>query len=121
MSRVIPFIYVKDAEEAIAMYQKAFHAHLDRPLQTYPNSHKIEHASLNIFGDNIFIGDTLDHKEQHMFLTIECPQVEDVIQAFHVLKEDALIHVPIVFESEPSTYAFSLKDKFGISFLVYQK
>lgn len=121
MSRVIPFIYVPYAEEAIETYQKAFKAYLDRPLVTYPNSHKIQHASLVIFGDHIFIADTQDKTEQHMFLTIECPNQEDVVHAFQILKEDAEIHMPIMFESDPSTYAFSLKDKFGVSFLVYQR
>lgn len=121
MSRVIPFIYVKYAEEAIATYIKAFHAHLDKPLVTYEHSHKIQHASLVMFGDHIFIADTQDNIEQHMFLTIECPHQEDVVRAFEILKEDADIHMPIIFESDPSTYAFSLKDKFGVSFLVYQR
>jgi len=125
MSKVIPFIFLEDAKTALALYKKAFNGSIEGPItdlgeQTGNESlnGKIAHASLNILGQTLFIGEATDaNKGQQSFLAVECDTIDQVILAYDILSEDAAIHMPL----DEETYAFSLVDSFGVSFLVYQK
>jgi uncharacterized glyoxalase superfamily protein PhnB len=125
MSKVIPFIFLEDAQAALTLYKLAFNGSIEGPITDLGEqtgneglNGKIAHASLNILGSTLFIGEATDaNKGQQSFLAIECDTIDQVIQAYDILSEEAVIHMPL----DEETYAFSLVDRFGVSFLVYQK
>lgn len=125
MSKVIPFIFVEDAKAALALYKLAFNGSVEGPITDLGEqsrneawSGKVAHTSLVILGHTLFIGEATDaNKGQQSFLAVECDTIDQVILAYDILSEDATIHMPL----DEETYAFSLVDTFGVSFLVYQK
>lgn len=125
MSKVIPFIFVEDAKAALALYKQAFNGSVEGPITDLGEqsgneawSGKVAHASLVVLGQTLFIGEATDANEgQQSFLAVECDTIDQVILAYDILSEDATIHMPL----DEETYAFSLVDTFGVSFLVYQK
>jgi len=129
MSRVFPFISVDDSQSAISLYKRAFIVEeigsptyysefYDDPLI----ANKIAHMALSFEGSPLFINDAHEQPdvEQSRFtVNVEVESKDKVKKAFHALKEDAK---HIYYEPTDlgwSDLGFSLKDQFGVIWMVY--
>lgn len=131
MNRVFPFLSVDGAKAAIELYKQAFDARIVGDITTYeefypddPDKNHIAHATLQIEGSPLFIGDAKDqpYKEQvRITVNVELSTKEKVQHSFNVLSKEAF-HVYY----EPchvgwSDLGYSLRDKFGILWMVYER
>ena len=129
MSRVFPFISVDDAQAAISLYKQAFTVkEIGTPTyysEFYDDpsiANKIAHMALSIEGSPLFINDAHEQPEsdQSRFtVNVEVDSKDKVNKAFHTLKEDAKY---IYYEPTDlgwSDLGFSLKDQFGVIWMVY--
>ena len=121
MQRTMLQLYLKDCDEAIELYKKAFDATVDA-IYREPESNLIAHAEIKIFGQcvsfmekspEIIIGNTM----QFCFHFGEGNE-EIVKKAYDVLKDGAKIDMPLG-SCEWSPCIFSLIDKFGVNWLLF--
>ena len=131
MNRIFPFILVEDAKEAIDFYIKAFNAKLLGDITYYKEwddqaqyPDKIVHAALRIEDSQMFIADAINEREdqqERFTVNIELSSKEAVLQAFEVLKENA---IKLYYQPQDvgwSELGFSLKDQFKVLFLIYYR
>ena len=131
MNRIFPFILVEDAKKAIEVYINAFHAALLGDITYYkewddqaPYPDKIVHAALRIEDSQMFIADAINEREdqqERFTVNIELSSKEAVLQAFEVLKENA---IKLYYQPQDvgwSELGFSLKDQFNVLFLIYYR
>jgi uncharacterized glyoxalase superfamily protein PhnB len=129
MSRVFPFISVDDAQSAITIYKQAFKVEeIGSPTyysEFYDDpsiANKIAHMALSIEGSPLFINDAHeqpDAEQSRFTVNVEVDSKDKVKKAFRVLKEVAK---HIYYEPTDlgwSDLGFSLKDQFGVIWMVY--
>jgi uncharacterized glyoxalase superfamily protein PhnB len=131
MSRVFPFISVDGARDAIELYKQAFQATLLGDITTYgeffpeeEGNENIAHAAILIEGSPMFINDAKDqpYKEQsRVTVNVELPSVEKVEHSFQELAKTAkeVFYPPQDVGWSESGY--SLRDAFGIVWMVYYR
>lgn len=129
MSRVFPFISLDDAQSAISLYKQAFIVEeIGSPTyysEFYDDpsiANKITHMALSIEGSPLFINDAHeqpDNEQSRFTVNVEVESKDKVDKAFRVLKKDAK---NIYYEPTDlgwSDLGFSLKDQFGVIWMVY--
>lgn len=129
MNRVIPFLSVDGAKEAIQLYERAFDAKVVGDSTTYdaffpdhPDKDKIAQVTLSIEQSPLFLCDAKDqpYKEQdRITISIEHATIEQVQTSFDVLQETAkeVFYPPTNLGW--SDLGYSLRDEFGILWMVY--
>jgi uncharacterized glyoxalase superfamily protein PhnB len=129
MSRVFPFISVDDARKAIEIYKQAFTTE-EIGMPTYykefyddPSiANKIAHMALSIEGSPLFINDAHeqpDSEQTRFTVNVEVASIDKVYKAFDALKKNAknIFYKPTNLGW--SDLGFSLKDQFGVIWMVY--
>jgi len=115
-------VYVKNAREAMKLYETAFGA-TGQIYQTFDNG-TIGHAEIRVFGqtislmetnaDEVIVGNTMQ------FMLDMGDGYENFVQKAHdVLMVDAIRYDGPVGECEYSKNIFSLVDKFGVSWMIF--
>lgn len=120
MLRSLMQVYVKGSIEAVNLYQKAFNAEI---LCLYPDDKGgYMHSELNVHGQVLAVSEITEkpiegNNMQFCFHFGEGGEIH-VKKAYEVLKDEAIIHVPI----GPCDYSpcmFSLVDKFGVYWCLF--
>lgn len=131
---LIPHLHFCDnCEEAIALYEKAFHTKAEsivysREYETIVSDgdgvsdeslddHRIAHAVMTIHGQKIFLNDRFGNKDRSLncavHLIMMFPSVEELLASYEVLKEGSTVIDP--FEKLPySELSGNFIDKFGV-------
>ncbi len=120
MLRSMMQVFVRNSTEAVALYQKAFHAEL---LCAYPDDRGgYMHSELNAYGqilavseisEDVAIGNTM------MFcFHFGAGHEKEVQKAYDVLKEEAVSYTP-VGPCDYSPFQFTLIDKFGVHWCLF--
>lgn len=128
MSKIFPFISVDNARKAIMLYKHAFHARDVGEITLYKdmieNSYDdgIAHAALAIDDAMLFINDARDQPDVDQLrftINVELQSQEKIMHAYDVLKHDAknIYYQPMALGW--SDLGFSLKDQFGVIWLIY--
>ena len=121
MIRSMFHMYVKNAHEAMTLYETAFGT-TGQIFHTFDNGN-IGHAEINVFGQTISLMET-DADEvvvgnNMQFILDMGAGYENFVQNAHdVLMVDAIKYDGPVGECEYSTHMFSLVDKFGVNWLI---
>jgi len=112
-------LYLKNCDQAIELYQKAFDATVDAVYRD--ESNLIAHAEINVFGQCVafmeqesdcIIGNTM----QFCFYFNKGDE-EIIKKAYDVLKDGAKVELPLG-SCEWSSLIFCLVDKFGVNWLL---
>lgn len=129
MNRVFPFISVDNAADAIELYKRAFGAKeigdrtFYREFYDDPTiKNKIAHVTLSIEDSPLFINDAYEqpNTDQSRFtVNVELSTNDKVVHAFHVLRETAQTIFYEPMNLGWSELGFSLKDAFGVLWMVY--
>ena len=122
---LIPHLHFCDnCEEAIAIYEKAFHTkaesivyNRDYAPNEYPNDNRIAHAVMNIHGQKVFLNDRFGNKDKSLncavHLIVMFTSVEELLACYEFFKEESTIIDP--FTKLPySELAGTFVDKFGV-------
>lgn len=122
---LIPHLhFCGDCEEAIAIYEKAFHAKVESVVlnRDYsPNNcqddNRIAHAVMYIHGQKIFLNDRFGNKEKSIdcavHLIVMFPNVEELLACYEFFKDGSTVIDPFV-ELPYSKLAGNFIDKFGV-------
>lgn len=111
-------------EEAIAVYEKAFHTKAETIVHNYdydPKEHQndsqIAHAVMYIHGQKIFLNDRFGNKEKSpdcaVHLIVMFPDAEELLSCYEFFKEGSTVIDPFT-ELPYSRLAGNFIDKFGI-------
>ena len=112
-------LYLKNCDQAIELYQKAFDAAVDAIYRN--ESNLIAHAEINVFGQCVafmeqesdcIIGNTM----QFCFYFNKGDE-EIIKRAYYILKDGAKVELPLG-SCEWSSLIFCLVDKFGVNWLL---
>jgi len=111
-------LYLKDCDEAIELYKKAFGATVGAIYRD--SEDKVMHAEVKAFGQCIAFmeRDTESIVGNTMQLSFESDNEEIIKKAYDVLKDGAKIELPLG-ACEWSSCIFSLIDRFGVNWLFY--
>jgi PhnB protein len=115
-------VYVVGSDKAIEFYQRAFNAKL---LCAYPNDDgTLMHSELDVYGQVLAVSEANTNKPvtgntMQFCLHLGEGQAAEVYRIYEVLKEGAASHEP-VGDSGYSKHCFSLVDKFGVSWCVFE-
>ena len=136
MTKVSPFLtFSGNCTQAIEMYEKAFKAQIEYKA-TYSQANKNEynntneaqkdwiyHAQLKIGKQTIMmcddddsdlnVGDGKEQRKSEVCLCVEFSAKEELMYAYDVMKEDAIILEPMSSASYSEAFVL-LEDKFGI-------
>lgn len=129
MSRLFPFISVDGAQTAIELYKQAFNVEEIGKPTFYTEffddptiANKIAHMAISIEGSPLFINDAHeqpDSDQSRFTINVEVSSRDKVHKAFNKLKETSK---HIYYEPKKldwSDVGFSLKDQFGVIWMVY--
>ena len=121
-------LYVKEADKALAFYQKAFGAELNGKVHWDDANGKIVHAEINVFGQIVSLSEWLyfdgvyeeavTGNVMQMCLHFEKGNEETVHKAYEVLKEGAEIYNP-PGDVGYSECGFGVVDRFGVSWCIW--
>jgi PhnB protein len=112
-------LYLKNCDQAIELYQKAFDATVGAIYRN--ESNLIAHAEINVFGQCVafmeqesdyIIGNTM----QFCFYFSKGDE-EIIKKAYNILKDGAKVELPLG-SCEWSSLIFCLVDKFGVNWLL---
>ena len=122
---LIPHLhFCGNCEEAIAVYEKAFHTkaesivyNRDYAPNEYPDDNRIAHAVMNIHGQKVFLNDRFGNKDKSLncavHLIVMFSSVEELLACYEFFKEESTIIDP--FTKLPySELAGNFVDKFGV-------
>ena len=122
---LIPHLhFCGNCEEAIAIYEKAFHTkaesivyNRDYAPNEGPDDNGIAHAAMNIHGQKVFLNDRFGNADKSLncavHLIVMFPSVEELLACYEFFKEGATIVDP--FEKLPySELSVNFVDKFGV-------
>ena len=121
MIRSMLQVYVKNAHEAMKLYETAFGA-TGQIYATFDGG-TIEHAEINVFGQTISLME-IDTDEvvvgnNMQFIFDMGAEHENFVQKAHdVLMVDAIKYNAPLGKCEYATLMFSLVDKFGVNWLI---
>jgi PhnB protein len=118
-------IYVKNSNQAITLYQKAFNSEIKCNHKNDDGT--VGHAELNIYGQILAIceardAETVTGNIMQFCLHFGEGKEEFVKKAYDVLKEDCMkLTAPITSPGECpwSSCLFGLIDKFGVNWCIY--
>lgn len=122
---LIPHLhFCGDCEEAIAIYEKAFHTKAESIVlnRDYsPNNcegdNRIAHAVMYIHGQKIFLNDRFGNKEKSIdcavHLIVMFPNVEELLACYEFFKDGSTVIDPFT-ELPYSKLAGNFIDKFGV-------
>lgn len=121
MLRVIPTFHCGGrCEEAIALYQKAFDLKIDRQGKD-EQTNMIYHTEARIGEQQIRLSDGGMEREKiqvdSLFLAIVFDTVEEVKEAFDILKEEGIV-IQFPHATDFATCISELKDKFGFKWFL---
>jgi len=120
------FNFAGQCEEALYLYERAFHAHISRLIRNRdvrPDNaagHLIYHAEMLIGDQRIMASDNMDlpfNPSLSLSLTVTMDTKEEVLQAYEILKEGG----KIVYPPESTLYSscfVSLTDRFGFRWVI---
>lgn len=122
---LIPHLhFCGNCEEAIALYEKAFHTkaesivyNRDYSPDESPDDNRIAHAVMNIHGQKVFLNDRFGNKDKSLncavHLIVLFASVEELLACYEFFKEGSTTIDP--FEKLPySELAGTFVDKFGV-------
>ena len=131
---LIPHLhFCGDCEEAIAIYEKAFHTKAENIVYSHdyarivdnhddesnecPDNHRIAHAAMNIHGQKVFLKDRFGNADKSLncavHLIVMFPSVEELLACYEFFKEGNTIVDP--FEKLPySELSVNFVDKCGV-------
>ena len=115
-------VYVRGSDKAVAFYQKAFDAKL---VSAYPNGDgAYMHAELDVYGQILALSESNEEapasgNTMQLCLHFGEGNADKVYKIYDVLKEGAMPHEP-VGDSGFSKHCFSLVDKFGVYWCVFE-
>jgi len=115
-------VYVKNSNEALEFYQKAFDAKL--LVSHLHDNGTIAHAEIDIYGQTFAVceaskDEVISGNTMQLCLHFGEGKEDCVQKAFDVLKENAAeIHGPY-FDAPWSTFLFGVIDKYGVNWCVY--
>jgi PhnB protein len=129
MSKLIPFLYVDQALEAIDFYKEVFDAKQVGEMTMLENipgmerfKNKVGHCTLQIDGDSFFVADTLGDyplkKGQSIQLVIDLGTEERLRSAFTKLSQEGQIKQEL-HEVFWGALFGSVEDKFGVTWQIY--
>jgi len=116
---LIPHLHFKgNCEQAIALYEKAFHTKVKaKDIDTAPDG-KIAHASMKIHGQALFLNDGKAHFEAigvhfdtHLIVTFKT--AKELLACYEILKADGDGPAPFS-EAAYSELVGNFRDKFGV-------
>jgi len=122
MYRSMMQIYVKNSNEAVGFYQKAFDADL-LAMHTNEDGTAVMHAELNVYGQVLALSELSDNAAitgNTMQLCLHFGKgKENVVQKIYdVLKEGATIQYPLS-PCEWSPLMVGLIDKYGVNWCIF--
>ena len=125
MYRSMMQIYVKNSNQAVTFYQKAFDVEIKCNYQNDDGT--VGHAELDIYGQILAVcetreAETVTGNTMQFCLHFGEGKEEIVRKAYDVLREDCIIlNAPITSPGECpwSPCLFGLIDKFGVNWCVY--
>ena len=114
-------VYVKNAHEAMKLYETAFGT-TGQIFQTLDNG-TIGHAEINVFGQTISlmeidVDEVVVGNNMQFILDMGAGYEKFVQNAHDVLMVDAIKYNGPVGECEFATHIFTLIDKFGVNWLI---
>lgn len=122
---LIPHLhFCGNCEEAIAVYEKAFHTKAESIIYNreyvpdeYPDDNRIAHAVMNIHGQKIFLNDRFGNIDKSLnvavHLIVMFTSVEELLTCYEFFKEESTIIDPFV-KLPYSELAGNFVDKFGV-------
>ena len=122
MKRSMMQIYIKDSRKALEFYKKAFDAKI--VCEHLNEEGTYMHAELDVYGQILALSEQINEKPNpgntmQFCLHLGEGNADKVHQIFEVLKEDAELHGP-VGDSGWSKHMFSLVDKFGVNWCIFE-
>jgi len=123
MIRSFMQIYMKNSQEAIPFYEKAFDTKA-KIYGTYGDG-TILHAELNVYGHVFALAELKDAEPAHGNNMQFCFEFgsgnrKKIKQAYTVLSEDAKQNNGPPGECDYSKYIFTLIDKYGVSWCIFE-
>ena len=120
MKRTLMQMYVRNSADAVELYKEAFGAVVGEDWRNPDDS--CAHAELNVDGQIIAVSEAPDNvvfgRGMQFCLQFETEESVRVVQAYNVLKNGAEI-VCDIGPCEYSKYMFSLFDRFGVYWCVF--
>lgn len=122
MYRSMMQLYVRGADEAIALYQRAFDAKLLEIHRT-PDG-QVVHSELDVHGQIVAVSDrepgedTITGNTMQLCLHFGKGLEANVVQAYEALREGGTVRTPLS-PCEWSTHATDVIDRFGVRWCIF--
>ena len=118
MKRTMLHLYLKDCDEAIELYKKAFDATVEE-IYRDPETNLILHAEIKAFGQWISFSErdseSLAGNTMQFCFHFGADNEKTIEKAYDILKDGAQINLPFGTSFDWSPCVVSLVDKFGVN------